>query len=176
MINLFIQRLITSISTIPNFSDCLATFALILLLALIALPVGFQQGFLEIKILKLPGQTIFYIITFNVLITAICEELFFRALFLPHPTENITNTILLLSIIFSWLCFLIYHPINALTFYPAGYPTFMNPIFLVLAGLLGIICTISYLGSGSIWTCVFIHWLVLLVWIILLGGYNKLAK
>ncbi len=176
MINLFMQRLITSIFTIPNFFDCLATFALILLLSLIALPVGFQQGFLEINILKLPLKKIIYIIICNLLITAIFEELFFRVLFLPHPRENPDNTIFLLSVTFSWVCFLLYHPINALTFYPAGYPTFMNPIFLFLAGLLGIICTISYLGSGSVWTCVFIHWLVLLVWISLLGGYNKLAK
>jgi len=46
--------------------------------------------------------------------------------------------------------FVVYHPLNALTFYPVGRSTFMNPVFLLLAAILGVACSIAYLQSGSL--------------------------
>jgi predicted Abi (CAAX) family protease len=70
--------------------------------------------------------------------------------------------------------FIVYHPLNALSFFPKGLKTFFNWVFLVLAALLGIICSIAYLQSGSLWTPVVIHWLAVVIWLLLLGGYGKL--
>ncbi|NEO12443.1 MULTISPECIES: CPBP family glutamic-type intramembrane protease [unclassified Moorena] len=105
---------------------------------------------------------------------AILEEIFFRVLLLPHPSENPS-----LISIYAWstvslFIFVIYHPLNAITFYPAARETFFKPMFLFLATLLGIICTIAYLQSGSIWTAVFIHWLFVVIWLIGLGGKKRL--
>ncbi|MFB2837851.1 type II CAAX prenyl endopeptidase Rce1 family protein [Floridanema evergladense] len=74
----------------------------------------------------------------------------------------------------SLVLFIIYHPMNAVTFFPAGRKTFFNPIFLLLAAVLGIVCSVVYLQSGSLWLPVIIHWLVVVVWLVFLGGYKQL--
>lgn len=50
---------------------------------------------------------------------------------------------------------------------------FLDPVFLVLVTLLGIVCTITYLKSGSVWLPILFHWLMVVVWIIFLGGWQK---
>jgi predicted Abi (CAAX) family protease len=74
----------------------------------------------------------------------------------------------------SLVLFVVYHPLNALTFYPVGRSTFMNPVFLLLAAVLGVACSIAYLLFGSIWPAVAIHWLAVTAWLLLLGGYRRL--
>ena len=105
---------------------------------------------------------------------AIAEETFFRVLLLPHPSENPSLISLSAWSTVSLVIFIIYHPLNAITFYPAARETFFKPMFLFLAALLGIICTIAYLQSGSIWTAVVIHWLFVVIWLIGLGGKKRL--
>jgi predicted Abi (CAAX) family protease len=90
---------------------------------------------------------------------AITEELFFRALLLPRTSENVSISVLLLWGCISLLLFVIYHPLNTVSFFPRGANTFFDFVFLLLAALLGIICSITYLQSGSLWTAVVIHWL-----------------
>jgi predicted Abi (CAAX) family protease len=82
-------------------------------------------------------------------------------------------------VLWFWGClslflFVVYHPLNALSFFSRGIETFFNRIFLTLAALLGMLCSLTYLQSGSLWTPVVIHWLVVVVWLLLLGGYRKL--
>lgn len=175
-IALLIRRLSAAFLTIPDRTDWLWTTGILFSLTAIALPIGFQQSFLEIDILKTSWEKIADIVGQTLPMTAIAEELIFRVLLLPHPTENPSFTVLWCWEIISLATFLVYHPLNALTFYPAGNPTFMNPVFLLLAGLLGVACAIAYWQSGSLWPPVVIHWLVLVVWILLLGGYRKLHK
>lgn len=55
---------------------------------------------------------------------------------------------------------------------PIGF--LFNLVFLLLAALLGFVCSVAYLQSGSLWTSVVIHWLAVVVWLLLLGGYKKL--
>jgi predicted Abi (CAAX) family protease len=76
----------------------------------------------------------------------------------------------------SLIAYIVYHPLNALTFYRAGFPTFFNPIFLFSMTLLGVICTISYFKSGSLWLSAIIHWLVVVGWLIFFDGYRMLSK
>ncbi len=73
------------------------------------------------------------------------------------------------------LLFILYHPLNAKIFKKQGDPTFLQPIFLVLAGLLGLILTITYAVTGNLWIVVFMHWIVVVVWLQLLGGMKKLT-
>jgi predicted Abi (CAAX) family protease len=72
--------------------------------------------------------------------------------------------------------FIIYHPLNASLFYHQAQKLFRQPIFLFLAGLLGIACTISYSLTGSLWPPVIIHWLVVIIWLSLLGGQQQLTE
>ena len=67
------------------------------------------------------------------------------------------------------------HPINALLFRPQVLGLFESTSYLVLATLLGLTCTATYLISRSIWPPVTIHWLTVVMWIWLLGGHQLLG-
>lgn len=71
---------------------------------------------------------------------------------------------------------MVYHPLNALTFFPKANVTFLNYTFLSLTTLLGIICVIAYWQSGSVWLSVILHWITVITWLIGLGGYGRLYK
>ncbi len=105
---------------------------------------------------------------------AFFEELIFRVLLLPHPTERVSALTWGFWAIASLVGYIIYHPLNAYSFYPAGSPTFFQPTFLILTGLLGIACTIAYSLSYSIWVVAIVHWVVVVVWLFGLGGNQKL--
>lgn len=168
------HRLEAAISTLPNLEAWLYTVALLLVFAIVALPIGFLGKFLQVEVLSASWTTIVGILATALLMPAVTEELFFRVLLLPRSTENVSASALWLWGCISLVLFIAYHPLNALSFFPRGLKTFFNWIFLLLAALLGIVCTLAYLQSGSLWTPVVIHWLVVVVWLILLGGYRKL--
>jgi predicted Abi (CAAX) family protease len=166
-------RLQTAILTLPNAEAWLFSAILILILAMISLPMGLYLGFLQIDILKTSRLKIGAIIATAFLTPAVSEELFFRALLLPHPSEGASISAQWLWGCISLAIFIIYHPLNAISFFPAGLKTFFDPVFLLLAGFLGIACTLAYLQSGSLWMPI-IHWVVVVVWLLFLGGYGKL--
>jgi predicted Abi (CAAX) family protease len=174
IIMVIVHRLSAAISTVPNTEAWLYACFLSLLLTIIALPIGFRWGFLQIEVLRASWQTIAGVIATAFLMPAVTEELFFRVLLLPRSTENVSVLGLWFWGGVSLAMFIVYHPLNALSFFPKGLKTFFNWVFLVLAALLGIICSIAYLQSGSLWTPVVIHWLAVVIWLLLLGGYGKL--
>ena len=98
---------------------------------------------------------------------ALLEELGFRVLLLPHPTETIAPSKRWLFSIISWLFFVVYH------LHPFTPSFFKMPAFLIGAGLLGIICTVSYLKSGSIWIAIAIHWVIVVGWLLFFGGLER---
>jgi predicted Abi (CAAX) family protease len=170
------HRLITAVSTLPDSEAWLHAAALILIFTIIALPIGFQRGFLQLEVLRASWSKIIGIIATSLFMPAVIEELFFRVLLLPRTTENVSPLGLWFWGCISLAMFIVYHPLNALSFFPRGLKTFFNVVFLVLAALLGIVCSIAYIQSGSLWTPVVIHWLAVVVWLLLLGGYKKLYE
>lgn len=168
------HRLQAAISAFPDAQSWLYAAGLLLLFTIVALPIGFQSGFLQFGVLRVPWQTLIGIIATSFLTPAVTEELFFRVLLLPRSAENISVLGLWFWGCISLALFILYHPLNALSFFPRGLKTFFNIPFLVLAALLGLVCSLAYIQSGSLWTPVAIHWLVVVVWLILLGGYKKL--
>ena len=167
------NRLIIGFSTLPSFTEIVLAIILIFSYALIALYFGFILKFFEFE-LQFSRKVAIKIITTSLIAPAILEELFFRVLLLPSSQENIGLNDLFFQSIISLFLFIIYHPLNAMIFFPAGRKTFFDPVFLSLAALLGLVCTITYLQSGSIWLPVFIHWLMVIIWLLCLGGLKKL--
>lgn len=167
-------RLIVAITTIPDAKSLLYASILLAVLAVISLPLGLYLRFFQVGILQASWETKISAIAICFLTPAITEELFFRALLLPHASENASLADTWLWGCISLMLFIVYHPLNALSFYPAGLKTFLNPVFLLLAAILGLVCSIVYMQSGSLWTAIVIHWLVVVVWLLLLGGYDKL--
>jgi predicted Abi (CAAX) family protease len=107
---------------------------------------------------------------------ALIEEFGFRLLLIPHPIETAISSDIYLWSIGSLILFTIYHPLNAWTLYKLGNPTFMDWRFLLLTSLLGLVCSIAYLITGSIWSAVLIHWLVVGSWLKLFGGEQLLDR
>ncbi|NEP52157.1 MAG: CPBP family intramembrane metalloprotease [Moorea sp. SIO3C2] len=191
------ERLMAGILTFPDGQAWAIVVILIMIYGLIALPIGLRNGFLQLDQnlltidnyplsplfrktdvsavnLKTSWHPVLKIMITALFTPAIAEEIFFRVLLLPHPSEHPSLISLSAWSTVSLVIFVIYHPLNAITFYPAARETFFKPIFLFLATLLGIICTIAYLQSGSIWTAVVIHWLFVVIWLIGLGGKKRL--
>jgi predicted Abi (CAAX) family protease len=173
-VNGLIEKIINSIVTLPSLINWVEVFFLLLIYASVALPIGFKTKFLYWNLQSCP-KIISRIILTSLFFPAILEEIFFRVLLLPYPTEKLSIAILSFWIVVSLILFVIYHPLNAITFFPAGRKTFFNPIFLFSAALLGLICTSAYLKSGSLWLSAFIHWIVVVIWLIFLGGYDRLT-
>ncbi|MEG4803393.1 MULTISPECIES: CPBP family glutamic-type intramembrane protease [unclassified Microcoleus] len=173
LLELLARRLTHAFSTIPDFTDWLVAAMLALVYSAIALPVGFWSGFLKVDV-PTSRRTIAAVLIGCLLSPGITEEVFFRVLMLPHPFEKASGLMLWFWGCLSLALFVVYHPLNALTFYPVGRSTFMNPVFLLLAAVLGVACSIAYLLIGSIWPAVAVHWLAVTAWLLLLGGYRRL--
>ncbi|MEG3860024.1 CPBP family glutamic-type intramembrane protease [Microcoleus sp. herbarium12] len=171
--DLLARRLTHAFSTIPDFTDWLVVALLVLVYSAIALPIGFWSGFLKVDV-QTSGPIIAGVLVSCLLSPGLTEEVFFRVLMLPHAFENASGLMLWFWGCLSLVLFVVYHPLNALTFYPVGRSTFMNPVFLLLAAVLGVACSIAYLLIGSIWPAVVIHWLGVTAWLLLLGGYRRL--
>jgi predicted Abi (CAAX) family protease len=164
----------------PTMPDVWWTVGLTLLYGAIALPIGYKTGFLHgshpERDWHLSRSQQVKVALIAVVTPAFLEELVMRVLLLPHPSESVLPQTLLIWVVVSLTVYVLYHPANALTFYRAAYPTFLQPVFLLLTGLLGLTCTVLYLQTGSIWTIAFTHWIVVVTWLLWLGGYGKLHQ
>ena len=165
-----VARLHRAIATMPNYDNARDSFILIGVYIFFASILGFATHFLSWK--PQPAATIVRVTIASLITPAILEELFFRALLLPYPL-NVSFKSFLLRSLLSLFLFIVYHPLNALTFFPQG-RIFFDRIFLVLAASLGIVCTITYWQTGSIWLPVLIHWVTVAVWLSYFGGFERL--
>lgn len=173
MIQLGKKRLKAAFLT-PFSSTKLLQLALPLVgLAILLLFQGFRANFLLVNVLEKSWQEIVIIIASSLIMPALAEEIVFRVLFLPHPTENPSIKKQIIWGVIALTAFIIYHPLQGITWYPAGREVFMEPIFLILAALLGVMCTGAYYWVGSLWLPVVIHWVAVVIWLVLLGGSSK---
>ena len=130
------------------------------------MPFGVSVGFLKFQPEPNPGQWL-NVGFGSLLMPGLSEELMFRVLLIPHPTEPMRPLVRQRWIFGSWVLFIFAH----LAPWTPGF--FHEMPFLLGAGLLGILCTLSYLQSRSMWTAVFIHWAVVVQWLLLWGGLEK---
>jgi len=73
----------------------------------------------------------------------------------------------------NWLSiglFVLWHPVQALTFGPPWSAIFLQPSFLFATFILGIVLTHIRIVSQSLWPVIVIHWLLVLAWKLLFGG------
>ncbi|MEH2001853.1 MAG: CPBP family glutamic-type intramembrane protease [Nostoc sp.] len=171
-LSILLNRILVSLA-VPTLKDWLVIVLLLIIYSIIALPYGWKFGFLKIEVWSANWIDKCLLILRCLFLPAIFEEVLFRVVLLPHPSE-ITNWLQwALWVIMSLLLFILYHPFNTKTFFKAGISTFYNRVFLVLAAFLGIICTLAYTLTGSLFVIVLIHWVVVVVWLIVFGGIKK---
>ncbi|OYD94184.1 CPBP family intramembrane metalloprotease domain-containing protein [Nostoc sp. 'Peltigera membranacea cyanobiont' 213] len=174
-LSVILNRVLASLVLLTR-QDWLVLVLLLIVYSIIAIPYGWKFGFLQINIWSANWIDKCLLMLRCLFTPAIIEELFFRVILLPHPSE-ITNWLRWsLWAIVSLVLFILYHPLNAKLFFKAAIPTFFNHVFLTLTSLLGIICTVAYTLTGSLWVIVLIHWVVVVIWLIVFGGIAKLDK
>ena len=168
------MRLLTALQTIPTGEHWLLGVILLIFYGAIALTWGIVSNFLQFRLLRSPLK-ISRIVVISFFAPALIEEIFFRVLLLPQPTQNLRQ-LPITAVIINLLIFILYHPLNAITFFPSGRKIFFEETFLSLAGLLGFICIVAYWLSSSLWLPTILHWIVVITWLVGLGGYNLLNK
>ncbi|MEM9267249.1 MAG: CPBP family intramembrane glutamate endopeptidase, partial [Cyanobacteria bacterium P01_F01_bin.13] len=126
------SRLIESLR-LPSMIDWLLTLAVALGYGAIAIPLGLRGKLLAIQNILdrvQPGQLIFQLLR-ALIMPACLEELIFRVLLLPHPTEGVLTITLLLWAGLSMALFIISHPLQAVIFRHHLVTLFSHPLFIV---------------------------------------------
>jgi predicted Abi (CAAX) family protease len=171
LINRFID-IKRGLITLPKGSDLLFSVVVFLIYMAVALPLGFFSGFFTIEVLKTDIWVMIALPISLFFIPSLFDEIVFRGLLLPHKERAVSTIHLLFYAVFSIAIFIAWHPINAMTINHPAFSMFTNPVFLSLAALMAIACTITYLRTGSLWVPIVIHWLTVLVWVFFLSGRN----
>ncbi|HEY9879536.1 MAG TPA: CPBP family glutamic-type intramembrane protease [Leptolyngbyaceae cyanobacterium] len=148
----------------------------LLLYGAIALPYGFKSKFLHQQVV-LGNPVMFALALVQLLfLPALVEEILFRVLLLPHPSEGLPEWQWWLVALLGLGLFVGYHLLSARTYYKQGYPTFFDRRFIALMTWLGIVLTLAYRTTGSLWVVTAVHWVVVAVWLYGLGGNARLAS
>ncbi len=146
-------------TTWPAARDWLETLVIITIFSTIALAVGLTSGLLQ------PGTAptaALPLLLRTFAVPALLEELLFRVL----PPPRLCPASLVVYVLF--------HPLNALLFWPEARDVFYDPAFLVLTALLGGGCALLYRRTRSLWPPVALHWFVVAGWLLFLGGEDAL--
>jgi predicted Abi (CAAX) family protease len=155
----------------PDLNGFIITSIALSLLAIFLVPLGFKTGFLKVQ--ALPRKQTLLLFPKLLILPAIFEEFIFRGLLLPPIPSGFTDPNLYLASL-NLFGFVIMHPINAKLFFKRSYPTFLNSFFLFSTFVIGLICTILTWHTKSLIPAILVHWIVVVVWIVLFGGYQKL--
>jgi predicted Abi (CAAX) family protease len=174
VIQLLVERLMVAWRTPATWEAWLFAAVLLGIYSLVTLPVAFRVGFTQVSPAKLSLKDRIWVIAIALVMPSIFEEVVFRVFMLPHPGEGATTEEQWIWGAIALIIFVLSHPLNSYTFFPASRATFLQPIFLLAAGFLGAVCSLSYLQSGSLWPPVVIHWIVVVIWLLVLGGHQKL--
>jgi predicted Abi (CAAX) family protease len=60
--------------------------------------------------------------------------------------------------------FVLWHPVQVRFGLPMAQAMFLEPGFLAIVAALGLVCTVAYRTSGSIWPAAAIHWATVVLW------------
>jgi uncharacterized protein len=134
------------------------------------LGLGFATGFIHLTAPVFSGTKLFLFGAVILLRPCLLEELVYRALLVPHRDEQGTSKSTFIQSAVALVIFIAAHPLNGRFFRPQAYDAFGHPVFLLSAGMLGLVCTLTYRKTGSIYPAVIIHWLTVFAWIPFLSG------
>lgn len=172
-----LQHLKTNITTGLRTSPkrkLIPNILLFIVFAVASLAIGFPTGLLNYDVLD---SNLVYILPFALfLFPSLFEEVIFRGLIIPNDTANKGTKHILLYSLMSSAIFVLWHPVNALTINPGATRFFLDPWFLVIVFILGMVCSLGYIFSRSLWVPIIMHWLTVVVWVFLLGGRNLILQ
>lgn len=145
--------MLTALKTLPLRRDVMEALGLVLLFCLVASLLGTHL----IDLSRVPtAAEMVKVSAVAFVVPALVEEVVFRGW--------VIRRFRMWDAIASVTLYVLWHPLEALTFLPEARAVFFDPVFLLLVALLGVLCAIAYFRSRSIWPSVIIHWLVVVAW------------
>ena len=169
------MRVVAALTTIPDartWGRCALAYVIFLICGL---PVGLLTGLLHVSVPHVAPAVVLSTSAIALVHPAFVEELIFRVLLLPREPRSMRRGRLIVVAGIALALYVASHPLNAILFRPQLRSLFESPAYLSLAALLGATCTAAYWISRSIWPPVLIHWLTVVIWIWLLGGWALLS-
>lgn len=173
MISYLKDNLLQGLKVSP-FKSPLKILILVAIYVCASLAIGFYTGLFSVKVIDYPMSILLLFSLF--IFPSLLEEVFFRGVLIPNNAVDHGAKRIVTYIVVSTVAFVLWHPLNALTINRAAATIFLNPSFLLIVAALGLTCSISYVASRSLWTPIIIHWLTVVVWVVFLGGRNKLLE
>jgi predicted Abi (CAAX) family protease len=143
------------------------------LIALVVIPVGRKSGYLEPQFtVAQPLRSVFNLVKLF-FFPALVEEILFRVMLLPHPSEAVPIALWLAWAALSLGLFVLYHLVLSRLRPQAG-AALRDRRFLLMMSWLGLILTLLYGFTGSLWAVTIVHWGVVVVWLYGFGGRQRL--
>lgn len=157
--------------TWPPQREWLAAAAVLVVFIALAVPIASRAGLIVLS--WPPALDALGLMPLRVLLLpALLEEVLFRVLPNPHPSEFAGRVRVWTSAALSLAAYVLLHPLGNLL--SAGQAPFTAPAFLLLVALLGSACLLLYRRSGSLWPPLMLHWLVVTGWLAF-GGRGLLS-
>ena len=176
LLTLLRHRLVKAATTRPTAQDGVLIVQLLGLYGLVAIPIAVLSGLTTVDFANLTWTTRALLLIRVWLFPAFIEEGIWRVLLLPHKTERMSDRRRWFIGLPVLLLFVSIHPLNGMTLFTDALSIFTHPVFLCLTTLLGLICMIAYWRSGSWWVPTIIHWAIVVVWLLVFGGYEQLHR
>lgn len=145
----------SAVRTWPRLSEWGQSLLLFAVFALITAYLGQHESLFKFSLTDewAPFITVAVI---AILVPSLAEEMVFRVL-LGGRTGWLRAGIAVAA-------FVLWHPVQVWLGLPMAQPVFLEPGFLVIVALLGLVCTVAYRTSGAIWPPVAIHWGTVVLW------------
>lgn len=163
------NNLLTGLKTPPR-DGFMLSLMLTIAYSVIALFTGFAANLFEVGLVE--SKFLFLLPLSLLIFPSLLEEAFFRGVLIPNNTKEKGYGYIVFYTLLSTAVFILWHPLGALTINPVARGIFLNPSFLFIVFCLGLVCSLSYIYSRSLWWPIAIHWLTVLLWVLLLGGHN----
>ena len=143
------------VRTWPRLSEWGQSLLLFGVFALIAAYLGQHESLFKFSLTD-EWRPFIVVAVIAILVPSLAEEMVFRVL-LGGRTGWLRAGIAIAA-------FVLWHPVQVWLGLPMAQPVFLEPAFLAIVALLGLVCTVAYRTSGAIWPPVAIHWGTVVLW------------
>ena len=164
------NRIVAALKTRPRLSDAVDFGVAAVVFALCADIIGTPGGLIHSS--PREPHALAWLALRALFIPALGEEIVFRGALIPSKSEMRRPA---RAIAISTAFFTLWHVVETL-WLPGAAATFLRADFLTLAALLGFLCALLRSRSGSLWTAVALHWLVVVAWQGWFGGPSLGAR
>ena len=145
----------SAVRTWPRLSEWGQSLLLFGVFALIAAYLGQHESLFKFSLTD-EWRPFIVVAVIAILVPSLAEEMVFRVL-LGGRTGWLRAGIAIAA-------FVLWHPVQVWLGLPMAQPVFLEPAFLAIVALLGLVCTVAYRSSGAIWPPVAIHWGTVVLW------------